>query len=428
MAQRTAVLFPGQGAYLPGALADVAHRDEVAEVLDEVDKSVTGSPRALLTSHGAPAVDDLVRDDPERLHLAIYTAAVAVWRLLRGPLGERADVLLGHSVGELAALAAGGAIGVGDGARLLAARDEALRDAAPPPGGMYAVRLGSGRLEHLVRGCGLTRTHIAADNAPRQSVVSGPDDELDVLDKVLEPLGVQRFRLRSAYPFHHPCLSGATARFRDAVAAVEVGPPVLPVYSPADDAYYTDADAVRAGLIHHLVRPVRFRQAVLALYGDGVDRFVECGPKSTLADLVTENLSAAATAAPLRRRCGLEEMRAALDGKAFAPEPAGVPAAPPPEPRSAPVSASRLPEPSVLMKELQQLYADGLEYPLHVMAADADLEADLAVDSIKQVELFSRALERYGLPQPAAGLRVTAYTTLERVAALLTEVEAGAAR
>ncbi|WP_416971705.1 acyltransferase domain-containing protein [Streptomyces sp. 4F14] len=423
MAQRTAVLFPGQGAYLPGALADVAHHAEVADVLDAVDAAVTDSPRTLLTSRSAPAVDDLVRDDPERLHLAIYTAAVAVWRLVRGPLGERGDVLLGHSVGELAALAAAGAIDVGDGARLLAARDAALREAPPEPGGMYAVRLGAGRLEHLVRGCGLARVHLAADNAPRQSVVSGPDDELTVLESVLEALGVRCFRLRSAYPFHHPALSAATARFRPAVADVEVGAPMLPVYSPTAGTYYTDAEEVRAALVHHLVRPVRFGRAVVALYGEGVDRFVECGPKSTLADLVAENLPAAETAAPLRRRCGLEDMRAALGGEPFTPAPK-----PSSKPRPVPEPASRLPEAPALLKELRQLYADGLEYPLEVLTADADLEADLAVDSIKQVELFARALDRYGLPQPEARLRITTYTTLERVAALLAEVDAGAAR
>lgn len=90
MHQRTAVVFPGQGGYLPGTLTAMAHLDEVAEVLDQVDKvdkvaaePGTASVSALLTDRGAPLVDSLVRD-PERLHLAIYAGSIASWRLLSG--------------------------------------------------------------------------------------------------------------------------------------------------------------------------------------------------------------------------------------------------------------------------------------------------------------------------------------------------------
>ncbi|GAQ51054.1 acyltransferase domain-containing protein [Streptomyces sp. LBUM 1476] len=425
MIQRTAVMFPGQGAYLPGALADLVHVDGVDEVLKEVDEAVAGSVREVLTDHAAPTADTLLQNDPERLHLALYAGSLAVWRLLSGPLGVRHDVLFGHSVGELTALVAAGAIGVADGARLLAARDTAFRTVPPPPGGMFAVRLGADRLGSLVRGCALPRTHIAADNAPRQAVVSGPDDELAVLASVLDTLGVDRFRLRSAYPFHSPLLSQVTAHFRSAVEEVRISAPVLPVYSPTDGGYHRDADSVRAAIVRHLTQPVYFRQALAALYGDGVERFVECGPKSILADLVAENLPGAEAVAPLRTRRGLDAMRAALGGTGpVTVPPARQPAVPAPAPESPePV----LPSSPVLLKELQQLYADALEYPLDVLTADADLEADLAVDSVRQIELFSRALDRYGLPRPEARLRVTSYPTLSQVARLLGEIADGVA-
>ncbi|MEV6947486.1 acyltransferase domain-containing protein [Streptomyces sp. NPDC051172] len=445
MHQRTAVVFPGQGGYLPGALAAMAHLDEVAEVLDQVDKVAaeagTASVSTLLTNHGAPMVNSLMLDDPERLHLAIYAGSIASWRLLSGPLGLVPDVLFGHSVGELAALTAGGAISVEDGARLLAARDAAFRAAPPPLGGMLAIPLGSARLIQLVQGCGLTSTHIAADNAPRQSVVSGPDEELDVLVAALDALEIEHFQLRSAYPFHSPLLATVATRFRPAVQELEVTVPMLPVYSPTRGSYYRDAGSIKAALVDHLLLPVHFRQAVTTLYGEGISRFVDTGPKAILADLVEQNLPGAETVAPLRTRCELGAMRAILDGTdaAFVPadsvSPAAVPAAVAAEPVAPAAAVSvgsvvAMPELPVLITELQELYATDLEYPIDVMTADADLEADLAVDSVKQIELFTRALKRYGLSQPAGRLRVTSYTTLRRIAALLLDLaaETGTAR
>ncbi|QNP68849.1 acyltransferase domain-containing protein [Streptomyces roseirectus] len=418
----TAVMFPGQGAYLPGSLSEL-HRDAraaeaVGDVLDQADQAATeagtASVSALLTDRLAPDADTLVRDEPERLHLALYAASLVSFRLLTGPLGLTPDLVLGHSVGELTALVAAGALTVADGARLLTARDAALRAAPPPPGGMFAVPLGARRIARLLEGCGLTRTHVAADNAPRQTVVSGPDDELDTLAATLDTLGLRHFRLSSAYPFHSPLLAPAAALLGPAVADTAVSLPALPVHSPTQGGHHRDTESIRSALAHHLVQPVDFRRAVTTLYGDGVERFVETGPKATLADLVEQSLPAAVCVAPLRTRVGLDGLRAALTGDA--------PALPTPGKR-----AGGLPERAALIEELRTLYAGDLEYPVDVMTADADLEADLAVGSVKQIELFSRALDRYGLPQPDAKLRVTTYTTLERVAGLLADV-AGDAR
>ncbi|WP_199547912.1 acyltransferase domain-containing protein [Streptomyces sp. N35] len=448
---KTAVMFPGQGAYLPGSLSDVQRDDRAAqvvgEVLEEVDKAAAAAGTAavspLLTERSAPAVDTLVQGDPERLHLAIYAASLASYKVLTGPLGLSPDVVFGHSVGELTALVAGGALSIADGARLLAARDAAFRDAPPVPGGIYPVPRGAGRPARLVEGCGLARTRIAADNAPRQAVVSGPDDELDALARVLDALGLRHFRLRSAHPFHSPLLAPVVARFRPAVSEVEVSVPHLPVYSPTCGGYYRDVDEIRDAVVHHLVQPVAFRQAVTTLYGDGIDRFVETGPKSILADLVAQCLPDASAVAPLRSRVGFTGLRAALAGDSSGPVLSAVADAvgdvavedepdasattvkaevtkPKPKPK-----AGGLPDRGTLIEELRALYAEELEYPLDVMAPDADLEADLAVDSVKQIELFSRALDRYGLPQPEAALRVTTYTTLERVAGLLGDIAGG---
>lgn len=455
MGVRTVVVFPGQGSYLPGALGELARFREVSEVLAAVDDAARdagfGAVRPLLTEADAPGADVLVEQAPERLHLAIYGTSVALWAVFTERLGVEADAVLGHSVGELAAFVAAGAFDVAEGARLLCARDIALREAAPD-GGMYAVELGAERVGELLRGCGLVRTRVAADNAPRQSVVSGPDAELAQLTGVLDALGVRSFRLRSAYPFHSALLAPAAQRFGAAVGQAVVRGPGMPVYSAAGGGYYERAEDVRGALVDHLLLPVGFRQAVCALYGHGFSRFVEAGAKGILSDLVAGNLPGARVVAPLRTRGGLERIRELLEGDgtplkptprtvsdttsetayiAPAPDmpvpavyatPAPTPPVEPTAPFTPPQPPSLLPELTTLIEELRKLYAEALEYPVEVMSPDADLEADLAVDSVKQIELFARARERYGLPQPEKALRVTTYTTLEKIAALLLEL------
>ncbi|KND28099.1 acyltransferase domain-containing protein [Streptomyces acidiscabies] len=506
------VLFPGQGAYVPGALSALAEAEPVVgEVLAEVDRAAAGLGHRpvsrLLVDTGAPTLGELVASAPQDLHLAIFASEMALFRLLTERLGVRPDVLLGHSFGELVALVAAGAHDLEHGVALVAARDEAFAACPPEAGGMVALEVSAGRAGHLLAALAEGEVCVAADNGPRQCVVSGPKEAVGRVRKAAEAVGISATELRVPYPFHSHGLAGVAHEF--AVRAGELAPRPLRyrLYSAILGRYFGD-DAHAALVAGHLVRPTRFADAVRALHAEGAEVFVECGAKGVLSDLVTGIVPGVRAVAPLRRRVGVREFVGALGGlvsgggvvgeaalegvapggvvpkqpalRGAGPAPSGpaservapersvssepvsegvapdgsvlkqpAPSRPSPEaaaPRDAasrqpqtvvpardsqpepPATPTSLPGHPELVRVLRDLYAQALGYPPDVLTPGADLEADLGIDSIKQVELFSQALERYGRRLPPDGSRLTSYTTLDDLATLLLDLPTAAGR
>ncbi|QNP68166.1 acyltransferase domain-containing protein [Streptomyces roseirectus] len=486
---RCVVLFPGQGAYVPGALGALAETESVVgEVLAEVDRAAAGLGRdpvsRLLLDTRAPTLGELVEGAPQDLHLAIFASEAALFRLLTERLGVRPDVLLGHSFGELVALVAAGVHGLADGVALVAARDEAFAACPPRAGGMVALEVSAVRAAHLVAALAESEVCVAADNGPRQSVVSGPKGALGRVRKAAEAVGIGATELRVPYAFHSHGLAGVAHDFAARAGRLVPRPARHLLYSAILGRYVDGGPADHAALASaHLVRPTRFADAVRVLHAEGADVFVECGAKGVLTDLVTSIAPGVRAVAPLRRRVGGEEFAEAVRRAVGAEDVAGVrsgagaenvarlrsgpgardvvaawrepvvdgaaarrgPAAPggarewpahtprpapetPPRPVDRTPHSPALPTHPELVGVLRDLYAQALGYPPDVLTPDADLEADLGVDSIKQVELFSQALDRYGRALPPDGHRLTSHTTLDALAELLLTLPGTAAR
>ncbi|PXX69233.1 malonyl CoA-acyl carrier protein transacylase [Nocardia tenerifensis] len=456
---KTAFLFPGQGSFVPGILRHLADESSVSETLREADAIASGYGHRGIRSALIDG-DGLRREGqsppPPTVALAIFTTSVALHRLLRAER-QRPDVLVGHSQGEIAALVAGGWLSFEDGFRLLCERETHLRESSPP-GGLLATRLGVRRATGLVAVLGDGSAALAADNAPGQTVLSAAEDGLATVQKILAAMDIDAVRLRAPYPFHGPLLAGVTELLRPAVDGTDPLIGHTAVFSPIlGRAVESTADA-RAVLRDHLVRPVRFRAAVSEVLAEGVERFVECGAKSTLIDLSRLSVpDSVEFIAPLARRVDRAGLRAFFDGSAAASEPLpvaafpkGVPApatapslstspavAPAPAapsalastPAPAPAEADQteavittngtLPEIEVLTDELRQIFAETLGYPLDVLTDEVDLEADLGISSVKQIELLTTVLDRYDLPTPDSDIRPGLFPTLPDLAAYL---------
>ncbi len=235
---------------------------------------------------------DLVGSDPfERVsdgtryaQPAIYSAALAGWERLGR---HDADWAAGHSLGELAALAAAGALDHHDGLRLAVRRGELMQDAAERGGGGMIALLGDrdAALE-LATAHDLT---VANDNAPEQLVVAGPEESLDAGRRAARAAGLRALRLPVAGAFHSPAMEPAVAGFREELASVSFREPRIPVISCASARSFTSP---RAELAEALVRPVRWRQTLRALREEGVERFIETGPGDVLTKLVARNARA----------------------------------------------------------------------------------------------------------------------------------------
>jgi [acyl-carrier-protein] S-malonyltransferase len=265
---RTAFLFPGQGSQTPDM------RDLVAEVRPDL----------------LDLVQDIVGEDPfERVadgtnfaQPAIFCASLAGLRLLE----ETPDAVAGHSLGELAALVAAGALDEADGLRLVALRGQLMQHAgeASGTGGMLAVLCGE------VDAAALAARHdvaVANDNAPGQVVLSGDTDALARAGQEARASGAKALALGVAGAFHSPYMQPAVTDFERAVARVDFREPMVPVYSCVTAA---PVDDPRRRLVEGLTSPVRWRETLVALHADGVERFVETGPGKVLTKLVRRTL------------------------------------------------------------------------------------------------------------------------------------------
>ncbi|MEU4744251.1 acyltransferase domain-containing protein [Actinosynnema sp. NPDC023658] len=436
MTSRLAVLFPGQGAYLPGVLADRArHFPKAVGILETIDAVAVEhgfEPVApLVLERDAAPLDELLTTHSDQLDLAIYAINAAGFEIFSG-LGLRADVLVGHSFGEFAALSAAGAVTVADVARMACTRTEAFRRAAPPEGGLLALDAPAWRTEHLVGLLDDPGLRLAIDNGPGQTVVSGPVASLRAAEGVATGLGFRATRLRAGYAFHNPVLQLAADIFRDSTADVRPAEPRIPVFSPILGRHVRTVADVREVITRNMLAPVRFYDAVLSLFRSGVTTFVEAGARQALTGIVRSSLPPSARALPLLPSRGdVKSIIATLDDAglpvSWSPQPAplGPDEAVEPEAQGSPrvvvASAQDSPPARVdVLTELATMYAEDLGFPVEMLSPDIDLEADLGVDSAKQIALFQRVRKQYGLAEPPAERRVRA-TTLEKIARLVEE-------
>ncbi|MGW3950428.1 acyltransferase domain-containing protein [Streptomyces sp. NPDC004752] len=476
MAERCAVVFPGQGAYLPAVLARLAVDEPlVEETLRLLDATAVrlgrNAPSRLLLDEQAPTLAELAGEAPADLHTALFAAEMTLFRLLTERHGLRPDVLLGHSFGELVALTAAGVYGLEEGMALVAARDEAFAARPPERGGMLALEVSASRAEGLLVGLGEWEVTLAADNSPRQCVVSGPAEPLGRVRRAAEAVGVRATALRVPYAFHHRMLAAVAGDFTRRATSLRAGPARQLLHSAILGRRVDDTDAVADLVAAHLVRPTRFTGAVRLLHAEGVEVFVECGPRGVLSDLVTATVPGVRVVTPLRRRVSGAELAEALgDLGPTSARPAPSVHRPPAawtgtgaakdrttwaragsaatgtvtvaEDAAGAVSCAAadtmaeepspgtrtLPDRRSIVATLRTLYAAALGYPPEVLTDDADLEADLGVDSIKQTELFARAAARFGRTLPPDGSRLTSCTTLDALAGLLSTLPADGLR
>src|SRR5918998_574341 len=276
--RQTALLFPGQGS-------------QTADMRETVERRRPDLLELALREVG-PDLFERAAEGTRWALPAIYCAALAGHE----ELGVEADVMAGHSLGEISALVAAGALDADDGLRLVAARGRLMQEAAEETGdgGMLAVRARErAPVEQVAAETGLS---IANDNAPDQLVLSGALAALDDAERLLRARKVRAKRLPVAGAFHSPLMDPAVEPFRELAERVEVRTPRVPVLSCVTAAPFQD---VRGQLVQAIVSPVRWTEVMRALHDLGATRYVETGPGRVLTNLVRKSLDDVEAEAPL---------------------------------------------------------------------------------------------------------------------------------
>ena len=276
-----AFCFPGQGSLEVGMGREIA--ESVPEAMDVFDRGSLAAGLDLRRLCFEAGEEELVETEIQQP--ALVATSLAILEAIKAR-GIKPDFVIGHSVGEFAALAAAGALRVEEAIALVRERGLAMAEAAKKnPGSMAAILgLDDEVVERICRR--ILNVWPANYNCPGQIVVSGENPAVDEACKTAAAEGARRaVKLRVSGAFHSPLVARAADRLRPALDRVKFAEPTAPFMSTVTARIET---AKRMGplLVEQLTSPVRFTQAAQALVREGVHTFVEVGPGNVLSGLV----------------------------------------------------------------------------------------------------------------------------------------------
>ena len=277
----TAYVFPGQGSQFPGMGKDLYDADSNARIWFEHANDLLGFNLTQVMFNGSE--DDLKRTDVTQPAIFLHSVVKAK------AMGDefRPDMVAGHSLGELSALVAAGAMEFADGLKLVAARANAMQKACEAEPGTMAAILGldDAVVEEVC--ASIPGVVVPANyNCPGQLVISGALDAVNAACEKLKEAGAKRaLVLPVGGAFHSPLMEPARAELATAIEYTPIVDPRCPVYQNVDARPHTDPARIKANLIQQLTAPVRWTQTMQRMLADGANKVVEVGPGKVLQGL-----------------------------------------------------------------------------------------------------------------------------------------------
>ena len=282
-----AFVFPGQGSLSVGMLNDLA---DLKIVQDTVTEASDALGLDLLKMMKEGPIEDLnltVNTQPVML-----TASIAAYRAWLDMGGQVPAIVAGHSLGEYSALTAAGVFSLTDAVKLVRVRAQAMQNAVPVGVGGMAAILGIDDASVLAV-CAQAQKEIAGEvvqavnfNSPGQVVIAGHKAAVEKACELAKAAGAKRaLVLPVSAPFHSSLLASAADVLAEALVAVEMRSPQMPVINNVDVKIETSLPNIRDALVRQAWHPVRWVECVTAIADTGVSDVVECGPGKVLAGL-----------------------------------------------------------------------------------------------------------------------------------------------
>ena len=284
---KIAFMFSGQGAQFPGMMKDLYEGESAARKVFDVADSALGRGISSLCFEGAQEALNLTHNTQPCMLAADLAAALAL-----SAHGVEPEGAAGFSLGEYAALAYAGSMGMKDAFEIIQHRADAMQDAVAPGKGAMAAMLG-GSPEKVEAICAaVTEGYVVAANynSPAQTVISGESAAVDQAIALAREQRIKGKKLAVSAPFHCALMEPAAKSLEALFATRHFDAPAIPVYMNVDGAANTSADAVPGLLVRQAMSPVRWMQTLLNMQADGFDTFIECGPGKTLSGLAAKTL------------------------------------------------------------------------------------------------------------------------------------------
>jgi [acyl-carrier-protein] S-malonyltransferase len=289
--KKTAILFPGQGSQYIGMGQALIEADQEAAALMEMAEEVSGFPLKKLCLEGP--IEDLTRV----LHLqpALTAINLICWQQLKKSLPDFVPAYAGgHSLGEYSALQAAGVLSTEDTMSLVTKRGEFMeREGAANPGGMLAVLgLTIEEIDNLLKSyTGAGVVVVANHNAEQQIIISGDQEGLDGFSEMCRENGAKKIvALKVSVANHSPLVAGAVDDFSACMAKVPFHTPQVPVLFNVTSTPETEPKAIRDIMGRQIASRVRWYESINRMVEDGVEVFVELGPKKVLSGMMRKIL------------------------------------------------------------------------------------------------------------------------------------------
>ena len=283
-----AFVFPGQGAQSIGMGKALAEAYPAARaVFDEVDEALGEKLSALIWEGDQDALTLTQNAQP-----ALMATSIAGLRALEAEgIGmDTVAYVAGHSLGEYSALAAASALSVADTARLLRTRGRAMQEAVPVGIGAMAALLGLNfeQATEAARQAAHDQVCQAAnDNDPGQVVVSGHKEAVERAMEIAKDMGARRaILLPVSAPFHCALMEPAARLMAEALGAVEIERPVVPLVANVLASGVSDPATIRSLLVQQITAAVRWRESVAWMAGEGVTEMWEIGAGKALSGMI----------------------------------------------------------------------------------------------------------------------------------------------
>ena len=309
-----AFVFPGQGSQAVGMGRALAEAFPAARhVFEEVDDALNQKLSKLIFE--GPESDLTLTENAQPALMAVSQAVLRVLETEgKWTLAHKAQFVAGHSLGEYSALAAAGTLSLGEAARLLTLRGQAMQKAVPVGIGAMAALLGLdlAQVQPIAEAAAKDTGKVCAcanDNAPGQVVVSGDKEAVERAIALAAEQGAKRsVMLPVSAPFHCSLMKPAADAMGEALEKVKLSVPSVPLIANVTAQPVSDSETIRRLLVEQVTATVRWRESVETLKAEGITRIFELGAGKVLAGLtkrIAREIEASAVGAP-------EDIEAAL--------------------------------------------------------------------------------------------------------------------